>query len=185
MRLATRYEDIHLAGAEVVAISVDNDDRQAGMAERWGLSHTRMVSDPNGVDYLRPLELFDPAERDGIALPGMLIIAPDGEETYRYQGRDFADRTNDEDLFSALAELDLPPVSPEPWEPTSSAPDDLRGYFRTQDFGAYFRGNMFGAFAVAGRIQDPESKMLAKEHAAMSQASTQAWDHWRKTNNLG
>ncbi len=184
MRLATHYDQIHQAGAEVVAISVNGDERQAGMAKRWGLSHTRMVSDPAGETYLQALDLFDPKERDGIALPGMLIINPDGTETYRYQGRDFADRTNDDDLFAALSDLDLAPINPGPWEPTTPVPEELRGYFRPKDFGAYFRGNMFGAIAVASRIQDPESKMLAKEHATMSRVSNEAWDQWRKENSL-
>ncbi len=72
MRLATRYEDLHAAGAEVIAVSVDSDTRQAGMARRWGLTHTRLVSDPGGELYLKSLGLFDPGERDGIALPNPL-----------------------------------------------------------------------------------------------------------------
>ncbi len=185
MRLATRYDEIHAAGAELVAISVNDDERQAGMAARWGLSHTRMVSDPGGETYLKALDLYDPVERDGIALPGMVIIDPDGNEVYRYQGRDFADRTNDDDLFEALTGLDLPAVNPGPWTVTVQASDELRGYFRPKDYGAYFRGNMFGAIAIAGRADDPASKVMAKEHAAMSRSSNEAWDIWRKANNLG
>ncbi len=185
MRLATRYNDIHGAGAELAAISVNDDERQAGMAERWGLTHTRMVSDPGGETYLKPLGLFDPDERDGIALPGMVIISPQGDEVYRYQGRDFADRTNDDDLFEALDGLDLDSVDPGPWTPIVKVSEELRGYFRPKDYGAYFRGNMFGAIAIAGRVQDSASKAMAKEHAAMSRSSNEAWDTWRKANNLG
>ncbi len=184
MRLATRYDEIHAAGAELVAVSVNEDERQAGMAARWGLSHTRMVSDPGGETYLKALDLYDPVERDGIALPGMVIIDPDGNEVYRYQGRDFADRTNDDDLFEALAGLGLPAVDPGPWTADVEASDELRGYFRAKDYGAYFRGNMFGAIAIAGRVEDPASKAMAKEHAAMSRSSNEAWDTWRKANNL-
>ena len=103
MRLATQYDRIHSAGAEFAAVSVDDDVRQAGMARRWGLSHSRIVSDPGGERYLQPLDLFNPNERNGIALPGMVIVDPDGTEMYRYQGRDFADRTNDVDLWEADA----------------------------------------------------------------------------------
>lgn len=181
MRLATNYERIHQAGAELIAVSVDDDGRQAGMARRWGLTHTRLVSDPGGESILVPIGLFDPEERGGIALPGMLILGPDGREHYRYQGRDFADRTNDEDLFEALATLSLDPVSPSPWAPAGEPPADLRGYFRPSDLPAYFRGNMFAAVAIGGRATDRENRALAREHRVMARATLDAWDEWKAT----
>ncbi len=181
MRLATRYADIHAAGAEVIAVSVDDDTRQAGMARRWGLTHTRLVSDPDGEHYLKPLGLFDPEERDGIALPALLIVDPGGAEVYRYEGRDFADRTKDDDLLTALGALDLPPVDPGPWVPEVEVPSDLRGFFRPDDLRAYFNGNMFGAVALAGRITDPESRHLVHEHRVMARSSLEAWEQWRPT----
>ena len=33
----------------------------------------------------------------------LAVVDPDGTEVYRYQGRDFADRTNDDDLWEADA----------------------------------------------------------------------------------
>lgn len=178
MKLATQYDRIHHSGAELVAVSVDDDIRQAGMSERWGFTHTRFVSDPGGDDYLRPLELFDPAERGGIALPGMVIVNPDGEEVYRYQGRDFADRTNDDDIWKTLDELNLPPVDPAPWVPAAGTPADLAGYFKPRDFAAYFGGNHFGALAIGFRLVDPASKAIAKEHRLMSKSNLEAWGEW-------
>ncbi len=180
MRLATNYDKIHSLGAELAAVSVNEPERQAGMAERWGFTHTAMISDPGGETYLQPLNLFDPEERGGIALPGMVIIAPDGTETYRYQGRDFADRTNDDDLWAALEAMDLPAVDPEPWTTDVEVPADLKGFFRPDDYGAYFRGNRFGAVAIQGRLVDKESKAIAREHRLMSDASLEAWDQLRK-----
>lgn len=181
MRLATRYDEIHESGAELAAISVDDNARQAGMATRWGLTHTTMVSDPGGETYLKPLGLFDPNERGGIALPGMVIVDPDGNEIYRYQGRDFADRTNDDDLFEALDALQLDPIEPEPWVPEASVPDDLKGYFGPDFFGVYFRGNMFAAAAIGGRLENPEAKAIADEHRRMAKSSLDAWDQWKVT----
>lgn len=151
------------------------------MAQRWGFTHTRFVSDPGGEAILQPLGLFDPEERGGIALPGMVIYSPDGEEIYRYQGRDFADRTNDDDLFETLDGLDLSAVDPAPWTGDDvDVPDDMRGFFAPDMFGPYFRGNKFGAFAITGRLEDRAAKKIALEHAAMSDASIEAWDVWRK-----
>ena len=179
MRLATQYDRIHGAGAEFAAVSVDDDVRQAGMSERWGMTHTRFVSDPGGDRILRPLGLFDPEERGGIALPGMIIVAPTGEEVYRYQGRDFADRTNDDDLWAALDALGGAPVDPPPWVPDVTMPDDVRGYFRPTDFAAYFRGNMFGALAIQMRLGDDPARDVAAEHRRMSRANLEAWEVWR------
>lgn len=179
MKLASEYDRMHAAGAELAAVSVDDEVRQAGMSRRWGFTHTRFVSDPGGETYLQPLELFDPVERDGIALPGMIIVDPDGNEVYRYQGRDFADRTNDDDIWATLDGLALQPVDPPAWKPDTDVPDDLRGYFRPKDFGAYFRGNMFGAIAISRRVGDDESRSIAKEHQHMSKSNLDAWETWQ------
>ncbi|MEO0492074.1 MAG: hypothetical protein AAF081_01510 [Actinomycetota bacterium] len=151
------------------------------MAQRWGFTHTRFVSDPGGESILQPLGLFDPEERGGIALPGMVISSPDGEEIYRYQGRDFADRTNDDDLFERLDGLDLPAVDPAPWTGDDvDVPDELRGFFRPDDMGPYFRGNFYGAAAIGGRLEDKASRAIARQHREMSDATLKAWDDWRK-----
>ncbi len=179
MKLASQYDRIHQGGAELAAVSVDDDVRQAGMAQRWGFTHTTFVSDPGGERYLQRLELFDAQERGGIALPGMVIVHPDGREVYRYQGRDFADRTNDDDIWATLDALSLPPIDPPPWRSDLEVPDDLRGYFRPTDFGAYFRGNMFGSIAIGGRLDDTASRAIAREHREMSKSNLEAWEAWR------
>lgn len=151
------------------------------MAGRWGLTPIRMVADPGGDRYLRPLGLFDPDERGGIALPAMVGIAPDGTEFYRYCGRDFADRTNDDDLFTAVERLGLAAVDPPPNHPEEEVPADLTGFFRPEDFAAYFRGNLFGAQAIAGRLDDPAARAVALQHRDMARATVDAWQDWRKT----
>ena len=175
MRLATNYDRIHGAGGEVVAVSVDDEARQAGMSTRWGLTHTRLVSDPGGEEILVPLGLYDPEERGGIARPGMLVIGPDGDEAYRYEGRDFADRTTDEDVYTALEGLGLPAADPGPWRPEAEVPADLDRFFRPSDFGPYFRGNRFAAIAIGGRLTERDARAVAREHRLMCEASLEAW----------
>jgi len=180
VRLATNYDRIHSAGAEVVAVSVDDEVRQAGMAERWGFAHTTFVSDPGGAAWLEPLGLFNPDDRGGIALPAMLVIAPDGRETYRYQGRDFADRTHDDDLWAALDSLGLDPIDPDPWLPNVDGSEDLKGYFKPDNLDMYFRGNMFGALAIKMRVSDLSAADMAEEHRQMAQTTLEAWKDWRE-----
>ena len=175
MRLAAAADRIHGAGAEVIAISVDDDSRQAGMFERWPTPNVRYVSDPGGSTYLQPLGLFDPDERDGIALPAIIVVAPDGTEVYRYEGRDFADRTTDDDAYSALDSLGLPAIDPPAGGPVAPVPDDLRGYFRPEALGAYHRGTKFAAIALHRRLSDPEAKAVAREHRIRADATLDAW----------
>lgn len=178
MRLATQYDRIHGAGGETIAISVDDDVRQAGMAQRWGLTPTRFVSDPGGERFLKPLDLYDPEERGGIALPALLVIGPDGEEVHRYAGRDFADRTHDGDVLDALESLGLPGVDAPSWTYDVDVPGDLDRYFRPADAGPYFRGNRFGALAIGWRLDDPDARAVAKEHRTMAEATLAAFDEW-------
>ncbi len=145
------------------------------MFDRWPTPHVQYVSDPGGERFLGPLQLIDPDDERGIALPAMLVIAPDGSEVYRYQGRDFADRTTDDDVYDALDALELPAIDAPVGGPVAEVPDDLRRFFAPKNFGAYFTGNKFGALAIQSRVSDPEAKAMAKEHRQMAVATLDAW----------
>lgn len=157
-------------------MSVNEEERQAGMLLRWGLSSMQLVSDPGGESYLKALDLYNAEERGGIAVPAMLVIDPDGNEVYRYQGRDFADRTTDDDVYAAIDGLGLDAVSPEPSTASVEVSDDLRGFFPRASYVPYFSGNKFGAIAIGGRLPDKETAAIAREHRLMAEASLEAWD---------
>ena len=108
-------------------------------------------------------------------MPGMLVIAPDGSEAYRYQGRDFADRTTDEDVYAALDALELDAVDAPTGGPVADVPEDLGRFFSPEMFGPYFMGNKFGALAIQIRLGDDEARAIANEHQVMADASLQAW----------
>ena len=105
---------------------------------------------------------------------------PSGEEAYRYEGRDFADRTTDAEMFEALEGLGLPAIEPPAGAPDVAVSDDLRGFFTPEMYGPYFRGNMFGAIAIGSRVGDDEARATAKAHQAMASATVEAWDVVRK-----
>lgn len=175
MRLGAEADRIHAAGGEVIAISTDDDVRQAGMFARWPTPHVRYVGDPGGARYLGPLELFDPEERGGIARPAVLVLDPAGEVVYRYVGRDFADRTTDDAVLAALERLALDPIEPPAGGPVQDVPADLDRYFAPDDLVPYFKGNRFGAIAIGGRLPDSESRAIAREHRRMCEATLEAW----------
>jgi peroxiredoxin len=99
--LASANERINGAGGEVIAVSVDDDERQAAMYARWPTPNVLYVSDPGGERFLQPLDLYDSEERGGIARPSLLVLDAAGDEVFRYRGRDFADRTHDDAWSSA------------------------------------------------------------------------------------
>lgn len=176
MKLALVSEQIHAAGAEVIAVSVDSDERNAAMFARWPTPHVRYVSDPGGETYLQPLDMFDPEERGGIALPGLFVIDPDGSEVFGYRGRDFADRTHDEDLLDSLSRLGLDPIEAPTGGPVIDGIDvEQQGAFTPKLFGPYFSGNRFGALAIGLRAEGDEARMLAREHRQMSESMLEAW----------
>ncbi len=159
----------------MIAISVDDEVRQAGMYRRWPTPNVRYVADPGGDRYLRPLDLFDPEERGGIGLPAMMVWAPDGSVAYRYVGRDFADRTTDADVLQAVDGLGLSPIAPPTGGPILDVPADLGGFFRPEHLVPYFRGNRSGSVAIGGRLDDRSARAIAREHRVMCDATLAAW----------
>ena len=176
MKLANEADRIHAAGGEVIAVVVDSEERNAAMFQRWPTPHVQYVSDPGGENILKPIGMFDPEERGGIALPGLFVIDPDGNEVFGYRGRDFADRTHDDDVIDALEGLGLDAIEPPAGGPVD--PDvDLaqKGAFQPKMFGPYFMGNRFGAIAIGGRAESDEAKTLAREHRQMAEGMLEAW----------
>lgn len=159
----------------MIAVSTDDGVRQAGMFDRWPTPHVLYVDDVDRSAIIEPLGLADTGDERLIALPAMLVIDPDGNEVYRYIGRDFADRTTDDEVDAALAALDLGPIEPPAGGPVASVPDDLRGFFTPGKMAAYFMGNRSAAIAIGGRTDDPELSAIAREHQRMADDSLAAW----------
>lgn len=160
----------------MIAISVDDEDRQAAMFSRWPTPNVRYVSDPAGATYLQALDLFDPGERGGIALPALLVLDADGREAFGYRGRDFADRTHDDDVFAALEGLGLDPIDPPAGGPVADVDINQRGAFQPAMMTPYFKGNRFGAIAIGMRAEGDETRSLAREHRLMCDAVLEAWE---------
>lgn len=146
------------------------------MLQRWPTPHVLYVSDPGGEQFLRRMEMYDAEERGGIALPGLFVIDADGNEQFGYRGRDFADRTHDDDVLDLLESLGLDPIEAPAGGPVIDGVDvDQKGAFQPKLFGPYFMGNRFGAIAIGGRAEGDEAKLLAREHRKMSESMLEAW----------
>lgn len=91
------------------------------------------------------------------------------------RSRDFADRPDESDLLKALDSLELPPIEElAPWEP-SAEPEESPGAFRTDAFGAYFRGVMFSSLALSGRLRDELDREETLALSRMARSFLNAW----------
>lgn len=121
------------------------------------------LSDPDRTKAIAPFDVFDDRDPREIAIPTVVLLAPGGEEVYRYKGTDFADRPTEDDVLSAAAALGLDPTTqpapapgtPEPG-PKASDPAMLP---------TYFRGAKFAALAMSKRF--PEAKESSKAYGAL------------------
>ncbi len=153
------------------------------MNRTWHLPFS-WISDPDGQRLARPLDAWNPQERDGLFHPLLLLLSPQGEVVMRHRSRDFADRPDDSDVFAALAELDLPGVPvPSAWQPTGLEPEPTPRAFTPEAFGTYFRALRFGTYALAARMRDEEDRaeVLATMHMAGS--FLDAWKERRSASS--
>lgn len=159
----------------MIAVSIDDEVRQAGMFDRWPTPNVLYVADPDRSMILDSLDLVDPNDERQIALPAMIVLDPAGNEVYRYVSRDFADRTTDEEVYAALEGLELGPIDPPSGGPVTEVPDGLKRFFAPAAMVPYFKGNRFAAAAIGGRTDDQEFRAIAREHRLMADETLEAW----------
>lgn len=109
------------------------------------------LSDPDRSSAIEPLGVSDPDDDRNIARPAMVLLAPGGEETWRFVSRDFADRLPEEEVLSQARSLGLGPTTQHPPARGEPAPgpralsvDFLPGYFRGARFAALAMGRRHG-----------------------------------------
>ena len=78
---ARDYEKIRAAGADVVAISVDDQARSRALHTQLALPYP-VLCDPTRA-VVREWDLYNPREKGGIAIPAVFVIGPDRRVRYR------------------------------------------------------------------------------------------------------
>jgi len=107
--MAQRQGEFNQLGASVYGLSADSPGQNSAVMEKLALPFV-ILSDEDRDQAVRPLGFEDEKDVRQISRPGVAVISPDGDVVYRYVGRDYADRPNEEDLLSDLAKLGLEPV---------------------------------------------------------------------------
>jgi hypothetical protein len=150
------------AGTRLVGISVDPPGANAGMVAKLRLPFP-LLSDPGGTDAVKPYGVWDDDNPRGIARPAVSLVGPEGEERFRVESRDFADRQTEDAALAAARALGLPPTTQEP--PAPGTPEPRPKAMTLEGLPLYFRGARFAAVAVAGRVPEAagESQALVEQ----------------------
>lgn len=108
-----------------------------------------ILSDEDKDAAIRPLGFDDEKDPRKISKPGVVIISPEGEIVYRYIGRDFADRPDEDEILDALEGLGLEATTQEAVEPGPADAGPTAMPFEGLSF--YLRGAKFANMALRGR----------------------------------
>ena len=110
--MAQRQDEFLERGGRPFGLSADDPRQNSAVMEGLALPFP-ILSDMSREEAIRPLGFDDEKDPRRISLPGVVIITPDGEIAYRYVGRDYADRPDEDLILEELAALGLPPTSQE------------------------------------------------------------------------
>lgn len=102
-RLAEDYSKIKGAGADLVAISVDEQAFAWSMGQTTGAEY-EILSDADRK-VITSYGILNPAEHGGIAHPSVFILDKTGHIKYLYVGKDPTDRPPDETLIEEVKKV--------------------------------------------------------------------------------
>jgi alkyl hydroperoxide reductase subunit AhpC len=156
-----RHHEFTAAGAIVAAVVVDDPKQNAAMVEKLKLPFP-ILSDPGRDLAIEPYGVADPKDPREIAIPTTVVIDAAGNEVWRKQSFDFAERPEEDAILEVVRGLGLSPTSQEMAPPVDAEPGAKAMPFPALT--AYYRGAKFAAIAMSRRF--PEAKDNAKAYAA-------------------
>lgn len=165
--LAQRHDEFLDKGGRIYGISADTPGQNAAVIEKLRLPFP-ILSDPGRDQAIIPLGFADENDPREIARPGVLIVDPRGEVVYRTGSRDYADRTTEDSILEALAELGLGPTTQRPPETGEPEPGDKALAF--DSLRPHFRGIKFATYALRRRHRDVDEDFAedAKAYGQMA-----------------
>jgi hypothetical protein len=108
-----------------------------------------MLSDPDRSGAIEPLGLTDPDDPRGISRPALVLLAPGGEEVWRFVSRDFADRLPEEEVLDRVRRAGWSATTQD--RPALAAIEPGPKAMPLDALPAYFRGARFAALAMGLR----------------------------------
>ena len=101
--MAEDYNDIKRAGAELIAVSVDDQSFAWSMGQTTG-ARFQILSDSD-KKTIAAYGIVNAAEHDGIAHPSVFILDREGKIRFMHVGKDPQDRPSDEAIIEEVKKL--------------------------------------------------------------------------------
>ncbi len=149
--MAQRQAEFNEKGAKIYGLSADSPGQNSAVMEKLALPFA-ILSDGERDEAIRPLGFEDEDDVRQISRPGVAVVAPDGEVVYRYVGRDYADRPEEDILLSDLDKLGLPAIIQKRDEPGVIEPGEKA--IPGEGLRFYFSGAKFANLALRRRHRD-------------------------------
>ena len=141
------------------------------------------LSDPDRSQAIRPFGVADEKDERNISRPALVLLTTEGEEVFRFESRDFADRMPEEDVLTTVQGFDFPPTTQEPPQlgPAEAGPRTLT----VRELKVYFRGARFAAQAMGLRHAHyaEEIKVDSKAYVAEMDRYTAAIEWLERLNS--
>lgn len=171
--MADRHADFLSAGARVFGVSADSPGQNSAVMRNLALPFP-VLSDLGRAQAIIPLGFEDEDDARRISRPGVALFAPGGDLAWRFLGRDFADRPDEDRVLAEVEALGLEPVDQA--SPVAGDPEPGESAVDVSSLPAYLRGARFAVLALRRRHRDlgQELKDDAKAYAAMTERYAQA-----------
>ena len=101
--MAENYNDIKRAGAELIAVSVDDQSFAWSMGQTTGAKF-QILSDSD-KKTIAAYGIVNAAEHDGIAHPSVFILDRESKIRYMHVGKDAQDRPSDEAIIEEVKKI--------------------------------------------------------------------------------
>lgn len=133
-----------------------------------------LLSDPDRSAIIGPMGVADPHDDREIARPAAILLHRGGEEMWRFESRDFADRIPEDAIVEQTRALGLPPTTQDAPEIVDPQPGPKA--MTLEQLPVYFRGARFAALAMGLRHRHlgDEVKDDSKAYVAQMDRFTEA-----------
>ena len=161
-----RHPEFLERGVRLFGLSADTPGQNAAVMEKLDLSFP-LLSDEDRQAAITPLGFDDENDPRKISRPGLVVIDPGGNIVHREEGRDYADRPDEDQLLDVLDSLGFSPTSQDPPEIGTAEPGERA--IPLKAIPHYLRGVKFATLALRSRYRDlsDEFKDDTKAYAQM------------------
>ncbi len=164
--MAMRHSEFLEKGVRLFGLSADTPGQNAAVMEKLDLSFP-LLSDEERQSAITPLGFADENDPRQISRPGLVVIDARGDIVHREEGRDYADRPDEDELLGVLDSLGFSSTSQNAPEVGTAEPGEKA--IPLEGIPHYLRGAKFASLALRSRYRDlsDEFKDDSKAYAQM------------------